>query len=65
MEKEIGDKIDVLTVTPGPVKSNMNYQHEFATDPLYFANACLNKLGYESETDGPWEHAFFNWMLSF
>jgi short-subunit dehydrogenase len=53
LAKEVGDKIDVLTVCPGPTLTQMiTFKLWYVITPKQHVKATLARLGFENETFG-------------
>eukprot|EP00759_Apiculatamorpha_spiralis_P030509 PhF_6_TR32169/c0_g1_i3/m.47733/K10251/HSD17B12, KAR, IFA38; 17beta-estradiol 17-dehydrogenase / very-long-chain 3-oxoacyl-CoA reductase len=62
------NKIDVLTVTPNGVATNMHIVKkgpQVNVSPGPMASQCLNKVGFTNETNGHWIHDVSNFFLQF
>jgi len=54
---EYGDSLDIMTVLPRSVRSNMNPGvWMFSVTSEQHVKACLEQLGSETETYGHWKH---------
>ena len=59
------DRIDVLTITPNTIKTNMNSgRYVFSIESDTFANSALDRLGYDYYTRGNWKHALEPYALN-
>lgn len=59
---EFGDKVDIISLRPGYVVSNMSKLNKtggFVIDRYDCAKGCLDKLGYVTETYGDRRHAVY------
>merc|ERR1719414_2666351 len=60
IQEMYGDKLDVMTVIPRQVATEMNTANfMFTVQPEEHAKAVFNQLGYETETYGPLIQTFF------
>lgn len=58
-------RIDVLTITPNTIKTNMNSgRYVFSIESDTFANSALDRLGYDYYTRGNWKHALEPYALN-
>ncbi len=58
-ELEVRDKIDVVSVIPDVLHTNLMFNQDYTGDairPEQCAVAVLNSLGYEKQTEGHWKH---------
>jgi len=63
LHKEFGKDLDIICIKPGGVNSNLN-PLGIGAEPIVFAKSALTKVGYESETNGYWQHSLFATLLS-
>ena len=62
LRKEVGDKIDVMTVSPGPTLTQMvKDQLLFVVTAESLVRWSLYSLGYEDETFGPPMSIFYRY----
>jgi len=64
MQRSYPNEIDVMTVLPRSVKTNMNTGGTpFTIRPVTHAKAVIDQLGWEKETVGHWWHEFQTFMM--
>jgi len=58
MAQAYSEKVDVMTVTPGSIKTNMNSgRYFFCISAQEHAKCVIDQLGWYTETMGHWMHA--------
>ena len=63
MQDAYADKIDVLTVTPASVKTQMNPGNgAFTVQASEHGKAVIDHLGWHQQTWGSWWHAYQRWL---
>ena len=69
LEKEVGDKVDVLAGEPSVVKTNMSKRVDhgfFSVEPERLVKRLLDSLGHDVESIGTMRHKFlyerYNWL---
>jgi hypothetical protein len=63
MQDAYANKIDVLTVTPASVKTQMNPgTGDFTVQAPAHGKAVIDHLGWHNQTWGCWQHAYQYWL---
>lgn len=63
LQDQYAHKIDVLSVTPGSVRTALNPNpRPFTVEPEQTAKAVIDHLGWHDQTWGSYWHAYQHWL---